>query len=63
MKSGKIVWPFFLLAYFCFFENSNREIDQVVKTHLTPFLIKSLNIWHLARKSSSGAKSSLCKFI
>ena len=63
MKNGKIVWQFFCLLIFFFFENSNCEIDQVVKTHLTPFLIKSLNIWHLTRISSSGVKSSLCKFV
>ena len=55
MKSGKIVWPFFLLAYFCFFENSNREIDQVVKTHLTPFLINSVN--HLLGSNLLSANS------
>ena len=27
----------FFAWLFLFFENSNREMDQVVKTHLTPF--------------------------
>ena len=57
-SSGK-----FFAWLFLFFENSNREIDQVVKTHLTPFLINSHSIWHLTRKSSSGVKSSLYKFV
>ena len=57
-SSGK-----FFAWLFLFFENSNREIDQVVKTHLTPFLINSHSIWHLTCKSSSGVKSSLCKFV
>ena len=49
----------FFAGLFLFFENSNREIDLVVKTRVTPFLINSLNIQHLTRKSSSGVKSSL----
>ena len=53
----------FFAGLFLFFENSNREIDLVVKTRVTPFLINSLNIRHLTRKSSSGVKSSLCKFV
>ena len=53
----------FFAGLFLFFENSNREIDLVVKTRVTPFLINSLNIRHLTRKSSSRVKSSLCKFV
>ena len=33
-----------------------------MKTHVTPFLTNSLNIWHLTLKSFSGVKSFLCKF-
>ena len=40
----------FLLGYFCFLKT-----QTVMKTHVTPFLISSLNIWHLTLKSFLGS--------
>ena len=59
-KTWKIIWQFFCLVV-CVFRKL-KPWDPVVRTHVTPFLINSLKIWHLTRKSSSGVKSSLCKF-